>query len=122
MNILIVDDDPGVARALARFLSALGWQVWTAGDDRTALQILGEQSDIAVVVVEVGLREVNGEELVCLMRQRHPNLAIIVMTSRPDLFPEARASEMGVSGCLVKPFDGHTLAAAATAALQSRQR
>ncbi len=117
MCILVVDDDSGVVQSFARWLTALGWRVWTAGDGQTALSILTSERELTGVVVELGLRDMDGEQLVYTMRQARPDIAIVVMTHPPRVPSRAWLEGLRVHRCLVKPFSGNDLATALTDAL-----
>jgi PAS domain S-box-containing protein len=78
--ILSVEDDEDV-RAYARVaLTSLGYRVLEAGDGISALRILGERPEVALLFTDVGLPGMNGRRLAQEARNRLPNLKVLYTT------------------------------------------
>jgi signal transduction histidine kinase/CheY-like chemotaxis protein len=98
-TVLLVEDQDYVMRALQRTLVGLGYRVLTASNGRHALEVLG-QAGVDAVVSDVVMPELGGLELAKLMRQRHPEVPLLLMTG----FVEEPCSIPAEVPVLSKPF------------------
>lgn len=97
--LLIVDDEPKLLELMSRYLGRLGYQVETSGDAAHALTLFQAGPErFSMVVTDLSLPSLSGEELVERMRQIRPGLPAII-TSGYAYVPRAT----GV-GFLQKPF------------------
>ena len=103
MRILAIEDEPAILRMLERGLTGAGHQVLTAdnGEDGAALA-LGESVD--VVLLDIGLPELDGYEVLSRIRARLPELPILMLTARDDIDNKVRALDRGADDYLTKPF------------------
>jgi CheY-like chemotaxis protein len=110
---LVVDDDPIARRALEKILSLDGFQVLTAADGLAGLRALvDELLDLDVVVTDVRMPGIDGEELIRRIRQvgGEEDLGIVVVSgAAPD---EARLTAMGADAVIGKTADIDAIAAA----------
>jgi DNA-binding response OmpR family regulator len=112
-TVLLVDDQLDVRDALQCMLEAHGFQVITAADAKTALQITREQTCDAALV-DVGMPDVNGIELCRLLREasgengRRLRVALITGFAESEMLQTARAA--GASAVLNKPIATRELA------------
>jgi two-component system, NtrC family, response regulator GlrR len=81
-KVLLVDDDPAVLSALARVLSAEGWQVITAANGEEALARLAEQQP-DLMITDLCMAEVSGWDLLFHENLQRPGLPIFVITALP---------------------------------------
>jgi DNA-binding NtrC family response regulator len=102
--VLVVDDDGGVRQAMADVLSDEGYEVRVAENGQRALEQLDAQVP-ALLVTDLEMPEVGGERLIAQARERHPQLPILVLTSRLVLDAHREAERLGVLGYLNKPID-----------------
>lgn len=115
-TVLVVDDDPGVRRALTDLLGSLDHRVIAAGNGVEALRLLDElgHAGIDVVITDVVMPEMCGPELVKQMHLRGIDLPVVYMTGYVDRYendlPEA-------SRVLHKPFTTDELRACVAHAL-----
>lgn len=109
-RVLLVEDDPVIARVLAGLLEEDGHAVSRAGDALAALAEL-EIAPRDTLVVDIDLPGLDGFELVRLARARAdgPGLHILVVTARVDPGDEARARAAGADAFLRKPLTGAQL-------------
>ncbi|HSR14197.1 MAG TPA: sigma-54 dependent transcriptional regulator [Gemmatimonadales bacterium] len=106
--ILLVDDDARVLTSLAEALASDERAVVTASDARDALAVLaGTKPD--VVVSDVRMPGMDGLELLRLLRERVPDIDVVMMTAFEDLETVATAMREGATDFLVKPLDLHQL-------------
>ncbi len=84
-RILVVEDDPDIARMLRRMLERVGYVVDFAADGAEALQQLG-QTAYAAITLDLILPDMRGEDLVCYLRARPATarLPIVVISARVD--------------------------------------
>ncbi|MCX4744751.1 response regulator transcription factor [Kitasatospora sp. NBC_01287] len=100
VRVLVVEDDPGIARSLVRGLARAGYAAQSVGTGRAALRAdpLPE-----VVLLDLGLPDVDGVE-VCRLLRRRCDAAIIVVTARGEEGDRVSALDEGADDYLVKPF------------------
>ena len=102
-SVLIFEDDEIVLRALTLQLKDRGWEVYTAqqGDQ---VKILSEEHANAVVLVDTGLKQIDGIALARALRTANPNRVVIVMTGYPSLNQLLEGLYHETFDYLVKPF------------------
>ncbi|MCA9708164.1 MAG: response regulator [Myxococcales bacterium] len=105
-RVLIVDDDPGQLRLLARIISVRRRDlvVVTAGNGAEAVERL-EASPIDLVLTDLQMPEVNGFELLAWLSSHQPHVAAFTMTAYPDTASLARLRALGSQECFTKPLD-----------------
>lgn len=118
VRILVVEDDHGIAGSVVEAIEALGWTAIHADTGNAALHIL-ETEDIDCVVLDLGLPDMDGGEVVRRTRE-HSMVPIIVASARPDESDRILALELGADDYLVKPFGIRELIARIRA-IQRRQ-
>lgn len=94
-----------IRRALARYLQGLDYQVSTAPDGPTALRVLAEAPDIAVMLTDVRMPGMSGVQLVAQALAQRPDLAILMLTAVDDPKTAAACLELGAYAYLTKPTD-----------------
>ena len=102
-RILVVEDDPGLVRYLRLGLDRAGFTVVTAASGRMALDLL-ERDPVDLVMLDLGLPDMDGLELITLLRVRRLMLPIIVLSSRAQEKVKVEALELGADDYLTKPF------------------
>ena len=117
-KILIVDDEPQVRRLLGGTLIRAGYGIVEAGAARRALELVDvEQPE--VVLLDLGLPDRDGMELVPLIRQRS-KAAVLVVSARDATDEKVAALDLGAIDYVTKPFDTEELLARIRVALRSR--
>ncbi len=106
--LLLVEDNPDVAEATASLIEDLGFPVQIAGNAALALEILAKQ-DISVVVSDIVMAgSIDGVDLGRMVREKYPNLPMILITGYNNRSDEARDEFI----VLRKPFSATDLARA----------
>ncbi len=109
---LIVEDEPLICMMAADSLEELGFQVIQAGSAAQAMK-LAESSDglLAFALVDLGLPDMPGEQLLVELHERHPSLPIIVASGKgkPDLAPSPAQAKLII---MPKPYSFEDLKAA----------
>lgn len=102
MNILIVDDEPQIITALRPALKALGHALHAAGDGREALERVASTA-IDLVLLDLGLPDVDGCELIASIRET-AQASVIVISARHREADKIRALDEGADDYVDKPF------------------
>jgi putative two-component system response regulator len=118
-RILIVEDEPALREALARFLRSRGYLVHTAVDGGAALRELRSQQ-YALLLSDVRLPDAFGVQLVDAGLAHDPDLAVILLTGYHDEAVKTAAYEHGAMDYLTKPVPLEDLEAAIERALARR--
>ncbi len=104
MKILLVEDDPTLADAIARLLSSHGIAVETLGDGVAADARLAAGPAFDVLVLDIGLPGMDGFEIVRRLRARGNVVPVLLLTARDAVEDRVRGLELGADDYLVKPF------------------
>ncbi|RKW70762.1 response regulator [Galactobacter caseinivorans] len=117
-QVLIVDDEPVVARIHAGFVAKEpGFAVCgVAADAASALELVRSLHP-DLVLLDIHLPDGNGLDLLHRMRQLHPSVEAVVITAAREQHTVSRALREGVVGYLMKPFQRADLQARLTAYL-----
>jgi two-component system KDP operon response regulator KdpE len=102
-RVLVVDDDPAIQRALGIGLRARGYEVLPARDGRTAVQAC-EQDEPDVVLLDLGLPDLSGVEVLRKVRARN-QVPVIVLSARHGSDDKVEALDVGADDYVTKPFD-----------------
>ena len=102
-KILVVDDEPPIRRLLRTGLSTQGYGILEAPDGRTALDILAREP-VALVLLDLGLPDMRGHDLLRVIRERYPDLPVLVLSSRDDESGKVEALDLGADDYVTKPF------------------
>jgi PAS domain S-box-containing protein len=104
-SILIVEDEALVRMYLSDLLEQLGFNVIEAGTLRDATAALERNSDLAAAFLDVGLPDGNGLELAAKIRERYPQIKLVIASGYAQRAPGKLEDDPNV-GFLKKPFDG----------------
>ncbi|MHB1297460.1 MAG: hybrid sensor histidine kinase/response regulator [Gemmatimonadaceae bacterium] len=120
-TILFVEDDAIVQMASARVLGRAGYRVITAPDGEAAMRLFDEHwRVIDLVVTDLRMPKVSGSELMAWLRQRAPDLPILVTSAIAEAGAEAPALRGQATASLRKPFPASTLVDTVRAMLAAR--
>jgi two-component system response regulator FlrC len=107
-TVLVVEDDASLREALCDTLELAGYSVKSVSDGNLALKVVEEQP-ISMVVSDVHMRPVDGNVLLQKLKQRDPNLPVVLMTAYGSVEKAVEAMRQGADDYLVKPFDAEVL-------------
>ena len=116
LRVLVVDDEPPIRRLLRMGLSAHGYQILEAPNGKAALDMLGQKPDL--ILLDLGLPDAQGHEVLRSMRARSEAVPIIVLSSRSDEAGKVQALDLGADDYVTKPFGMDELLARMRAALR----
>ncbi|KAA8981962.1 response regulator transcription factor [Halospina sp. K52047b] len=110
MRLLLVEDDSLLADSLQRQLSAAGFSVDAIATASGAAQ-LGRQEDYRVVVLDLGLPDGNGLDVLREWRSRGLTMPVLILTARGDWQDKVSGLKAGADDYLAKPFQNEELLA-----------
>ncbi len=106
MRILIIDDDEQILKLLCVAMERENFVVITAEDGRQG-QRLFEQNPADLIITDLIMPEQEGMETIAILRQKYPQVKIIVISGGGQIGPEAylpAALELGADRAFSKPF------------------
>lgn len=104
MRILVVEDDCALRQQLCEHLTKTGYVVDAAGDGAEG-EYLGREFAFDAAVIDLGLPQLDGLELIRRLRQAHQTFPIIVLTARGHWQDKVHGLEAGADDYLAKPFE-----------------
>ncbi|MBV8826532.1 MAG: response regulator transcription factor [Bradyrhizobiaceae bacterium] len=116
LRVLVIDDEPPIRKLLRMGLGTQGYRVIEAPDGRSALDHMREKPDL--VILDLGLPDMQGLELLRTMRTRDERVPIVVLSSRDDEVAKVQALDLGADDYVTKPFGMDELLARIRAALR----
>lgn len=115
-TILIIEDEPGIVDTITYALHTEGFETeeaFTGGEGRDIL----EQVDIDLILLDIGLPDVNGFDL-CREIRKNSDIPIIFLTARSEEIDRIVGLEIGGDDYVVKPFSPRELCARVKAVLR----
>ncbi|MCG2840157.1 response regulator transcription factor [Sandaracinobacter sp. RS1-74] len=110
MRILIVEDEPTLARQLRQTLESAGYAVDSAHDGEEG-QYLGETEAYDAVILDLGLPEVDGLTVLDRWRKAGHKMPVLVLTARDSWSDKVAGLDAGADDYLAKPFQSEELIA-----------
>jgi response regulator RpfG family c-di-GMP phosphodiesterase len=104
VRCLIVDDEPRLRQALVRLMNADGFVCLEAGSGVEALDVLGREPGIALVLSDMRMPFMDGAELLRNVRHRYPDIAVVMITAVADVQVAVDCIGLGAMDYLTKPF------------------
>jgi DNA-binding NtrC family response regulator len=119
-NILIAEDEKGIRDGLRLFLKREGHSIFTAADGKEALEII-EKNDIDLVISDLKMPRVDGEELLAFIKKEYPGIKVIILTGHGSVENAVECMRNGAYDFLTKPFNIEKLGLIVNRALSQRQ-
>ncbi len=116
LKILVIDDEPPIRKLLRMGLNTQGYDVLEAPSGKTGLELLAQNPDL--IILDLGLPDVDGLELLRTIRGRKEGVPIVVLSSRGDEAGKVQALDFGADDYVTKPFGMDELLARMRAALR----
>jgi two-component system, OmpR family, KDP operon response regulator KdpE len=120
VKIMIVDDEPKMRNLLRMGLSIQGYEVLESPNGDIAMDLL--QQEPKLIILDRGLPDVPGHDLLRRIRERNDNVPIVVLSSRGDEAGKVEALDLGADDHLTKPFRINELLARVRTALRRQMR
>jgi DNA-binding response OmpR family regulator len=102
-KILLVEDEENLARGLEYNLTEEGYRVTLAKDGREAIKQFDE-NEFDLIVLDIMLPYFNGFEIAKHIREKHPQMPILMLTARTQVEDKVKGLELGADDYLTKPF------------------
>ncbi len=118
MAILVVEDEEGIVSFVRRGLENAGYRVVVSSDGIDGL-VMALSADVDLVVLDLGLPGLSGEEVLRRLRQRRPSVPVIVLTAKDAVDDRIANLDAGADDYMVKPFSVHELLARIRARLRT---
>lgn len=109
-TILIVEDDTLLRDLFSMVLKSYGYSVTTVRTGKDAL-VKVQKSDYDIALIDIGLPDMNGIELLKKIRTSNRYIILIVITGNPNLDSSIDSVNYGANGYLVKPVNNKDLVA-----------
>lgn len=119
-KILVVDDEDIVCQSIKKILSRKGYEIENALDVEEALKKINQRS-FDLVITDLMMPKTNGIELMQIIREHYPELEVIMITGYSSIESAVKATKLGASSYLPKPFTPDELIEAAKKALHRKQ-
>jgi two-component system response regulator RegX3 len=118
-RVLVVDDEPAIADAVAYALKEEGFEVATRGDGESAAAAI-EDDNFDLIVLDLRLPRLSGME-VCRRARAHSSVPILMLTARDAEVDRVLGLEVGADDYVTKPFSMPELLARVRALLRRRE-
>ena len=116
LKILVIDDEPPIRKLLRIGLTTQGYEISEAPNGKKSLELLAQKPDL--VILDLGLPDMEGPELLRIIRVRNGNVPIVVLSSHGDEAGKVQALDLGADDYVTKPFGMDELLARIRAALR----
>ena len=116
IKVLVIDDEPPIRKLLRMGLTTQGYEILEAPNGKMALELMAEAP--ALIILDLGLPDIQGHELLRMIRGRNDAVPIVVLSSRGDEAGKVKALDLGADDYLTKPFGMDELLARMRAALR----
>lgn len=103
MRILLVEDDQALSAGLVQALTAQGFVVNALASGKQAVTAV-RSGDCDAVVLDLGLPDMDGLDVLRQIRQKHAQLPVLILTARDGLDERCKGLDLGADDYLVKPF------------------
>ena len=103
VSVLVVDDEEPVRKFVSRVLRSAGYQVTVASDGPEALQVAESLDSLDIVVSDLMMPQMNGDDLARRLRQDRPEIKILYLTGFSDNLFKERAMLWEDEAYLDKP-------------------
>jgi two-component system response regulator AtoC len=104
IRILLVDDEERLLEALAKGLTTMGYAVETNSSAQAALETLKKKS-FHVLVTDLVMPEMNGMQLLALVKESHAGLPVIILTGHGTIPGAVTAMQSGAFNFITKPYN-----------------
>ena len=110
-RLLLIDDEPGIRRMMSLDLEADGYEVVTAADGRSGLDVFAKQ-DFDIVLTDVKMPGLDGLEVLSRIKEQRPETEVIVITGHGDMITAVQALKRRAGDFVTKPIADEALAVA----------
>jgi two-component system copper resistance phosphate regulon response regulator CusR len=119
VNVLVVEDEDRIASFVEKGLRAHGFDVVWVRNGRAGLE-RARKKDISLVILDLGLPDLDGLEVLRGLRERGDTVPVVVLSARARVAQRVEGLNLGADDYLVKPFAFEELLARVRANLRPR--
>ncbi len=101
--MLLIDDEPAVLAAVAQIFARRGWRVTTETNSRAAIEVY-ERERPDVVMLDVEMPDLNGLQLLEILRSRDEDATIVMLSGKSDIATAVKALQAGAENFVDKPL------------------
>lgn len=117
--MLVVDDEEAIRLVTARALEHMGFNVLTAADGVSAVQLFEQHADeVSCVLLDMTMPHANGDEAFQRIREIRSEARVVLMTGHNEAAAREQIECEGLAGFVQKPFDLETLQSAILHAIE----
>ncbi len=121
LPVLLVDDEEAILSGISKVLVAAGIpQIVTCSDARDVLGIVDRQ-EIEAILLDLAMPHIRGEVLLEQLRERHPEVPVIIVTASDDLETAVRCMKQGAFDYMVKAVEPSRLVSGVKRAIEMRR-
>jgi two-component system KDP operon response regulator KdpE len=102
LRVLVIDDEPPIRKLLRMGLATQGHEILEAPNGKAGLELLDQHPDL--VILDLGLPDIDGIELLRMIRARAEGVPMVVLSSRDDETGKVQALDLGADDYVTKPF------------------
>ncbi len=103
ISILIVDDDELILDSFSKLIRLRGYTAHTAINGKKALEVIFKKK-VDVIITDMKMPEMNGMELLKIVKKRYPNIDVIIITGYGGIDDAVETMKYGASDYILKPF------------------
>lgn len=116
--VLVIDDEPGIVRYASRLLSTIGFEVRSATDGPTGLQLFKDnESRTRLILLDRTMPGLSGDQLMAEIHRIRPNLPVVISSGYLPPVEIERLRRAGAAGFVAKPYERDELVGAVRGAL-----
>ena len=120
-SLLVVDDEPVIREILMESLRGAGYECVAVPGAASAMEMLGNGHAIGLVLADIDMPEENGLTLLGKIKERHPDVDVIMVTGVVDIDTAIQAIRLGAADYITKPFNLEQVNLIVNRTLQQRQ-
>jgi two-component system response regulator TctD len=119
-RVLLIEDDPALARGLVAALTSEGYSVDPAPDGASGLMMAADEP-YAIITLDIGLPDMSGFDVLKALRAKGCRAPVLILTARDAIDDRVLGLDLGADDYLLKPFEPKELAARLRALLRRPQ-
>lgn len=102
-SILFLEDEPTIREVTTEYFKMAGYDVFVVSDGKEAIHAVDKEV-FQVAVLDIMVPSINGMEVLAYIRNKHPNMAVIMLTALEDEQTQVKAFNLYADDYIVKPF------------------
>jgi two-component system, OmpR family, KDP operon response regulator KdpE len=116
LKVLVIEDEPPIRKLLRMGCGTQGYAILEAPNGKAGLELLAQEPDL--IILDLGLPDIQGLELLRMIRARNDRVPIVILSSREDESGKVQALDLGADDYVTKPFGMEELLARMRAAVR----